>query len=70
MCRMPKILLTIHSGRLENFRINAYFDFSFRVRQFPFNPGHLTFFSAPRLIKGPFEAGFTVIIIIIILTAL
>jgi hypothetical protein len=45
-----------------------------RVRQHPFNPGHLTSFSAPksrdlkifpfktgfRLIKGPFKAGFTV----------
>jgi hypothetical protein len=45
-----------------------------RVRQYPFNPGYLTLFSAPKsrdlkifpfktdflLIKGPFKAGFTV----------
>jgi len=58
----------MHSGRLENFRIKAYFDFRFRVRQFPFNPGYLTFVSAPvsrdtkyfRLRQIPFKAGFTV----------
>jgi hypothetical protein len=68
MYRMPKILQTMHSGRLEFFRIKAYFDFRFRVRQFPFNPGYLTFFEPQshgtwkyfRLIKGPLKAGFTV----------
>jgi len=38
----------MHSGRLEIFRIKAYFDFRFRVRQFPFNPGYLTSVSAPK----------------------
>jgi hypothetical protein len=38
---------TMHSGRLEIFHINAYFDFRFRVREFPFNPGYLTSVSAP-----------------------
>jgi len=28
-------------ARLHIFRIKAYFDFRFRVRQFPFNPGYL-----------------------------
>jgi hypothetical protein len=64
----------MHSGRLEIFCIKAYFYFRFRVRQFPFNPGYLTSFSAPkswdlkifpfktnfRLVKGSFKAGFTV----------
>jgi hypothetical protein len=64
----------MHSGRLEIFRIKAYFDFLFRVREFPLNPGNLTSFSTPksrdmkifpfktnfRLIKGPFMADFTV----------
>ena len=35
-------------ARLEIFRINAYFDFRFRVRQFPFNPGYLTSVSASK----------------------
>jgi hypothetical protein len=65
----------MHSGRLEIFRLTAYFDFRFRVRQYPFSPGYLTSFSAPksrdlkifpfktdfRLIKGPFKAGFIVL---------
>jgi hypothetical protein len=38
----------MHSGRLEIFHIKAYFDFRFYVRQFPFNPGYLTSFSAPK----------------------
>jgi hypothetical protein len=38
----------MHSGRLEIFRIKAYFDFRFRVRQFPLNPGYFTSFSAPK----------------------
>ena len=38
----------INSGRLEIFRIKAYFDFPFRVREFPFNPEYLTFVSAPK----------------------
>jgi hypothetical protein len=63
----------MHSGKLETFRIKAYFDSRFRVRQF--NPGCLTSFSAPksrglkifpfktnfRLIKRLFKAGFTVL---------
>ena len=28
--------------------MKAYFDFVFRVRQFPFNPGYLTSVSAPK----------------------
>jgi hypothetical protein len=65
---------TMHSERLESFRLNAYFDFRFRVRQFPFNPGYLTSVSAPKsrdmkifpfktfyLVKGPFNSGFTVV---------
>jgi len=39
---------TLHSGRLEIFRIKAYFDFRFRARQYPFNPGYLTSVSAPK----------------------
>jgi len=35
-------------ARLEIFRIKVYFDFRFRVRQFPFNPGHLTSVSASK----------------------
>jgi len=42
-----KFFQTMHSGRLEIFRIMAYFDFRFRVRQFPFNPGYLTSVSTP-----------------------
>jgi hypothetical protein len=71
---MSKILLNDHSGRLDIFRIKAYFDLRFRIRQFQFNPGYLSSFSAPKsrylkifpfktnfhLIKGPFKAGFTV----------
>ena len=62
------------TARLEIFRIKAYYDFRFRVRQFPFNPGYLTSVSASksrdikifpfktnfRLIQGPFKTGFTV----------
>jgi hypothetical protein len=69
-----KFFQTMHSRRLEIFRMTAYFDSRFRVRQFPFNPGYLISFSAPnspdlkifpfktnfRLIKGPFKTGFTV----------
>ena len=66
----------MHSERLEIFRIKAYFDFRFRVRRFPFNPGYLTSVSAPKprdikifpfktnsvLLKVPFKAGFTVLV--------
>ena len=38
-----KFFQMTHSGRLEIFRIKAYFNFRFRVGQF--NPGYLTCFS-------------------------
>jgi hypothetical protein len=41
--------LSMHSRRLEIFYIKAYLDFCFNVRPFPFNPGYLTSFSAPKL---------------------
>jgi hypothetical protein len=47
MYGMPKFFQTMRSGRLEIFRIKVYFDFSFRVSQFPFNPGYLTSLSVP-----------------------
>jgi hypothetical protein len=33
---------------MEIFRIKAYFDFCFRVRQFPFNPVYFTSVSASK----------------------
>ena len=48
MYRMPKVLLNDAFRKTGNFRIKAYFDFRFRVRQFPFNPGCLTSVSAPK----------------------
>ena len=48
MYRMLEILPNDAFRRLEIFRIKAYFDFRFRVRQFPFNPGFLTSVSAPK----------------------
>jgi hypothetical protein len=41
----------MHSGRLEIFRMKAYFDFRFRVRQFLFNQRCLTSFSAPKSLQ-------------------
>jgi len=48
MYRMPKVLSNDAFRKAENFRIKAYFDFRFRVRQFPFNPGYLASVSAPK----------------------
>jgi hypothetical protein len=49
MYRMPKTLLSDAFRKTGNFYIKAYLDFLFRVRQFAFNPGYLTSFSAPKL---------------------
>ena len=48
MYRMPKVLPNDTFRKTGNFRIKAYFDFRFRVRQFPFNPGYFTSVSAPK----------------------
>jgi len=48
MYRIPKVLPNDAFRKTENFRIMAYFDFRFRVREFPFNPGYLTSVSAPK----------------------
>jgi len=48
MYRMPKILPNDAFRKTGNFRIKAYSDFRFRVREFPFNPGYLTSVSAPK----------------------
>ena len=48
MYRMPKVLPNDAFQKTGNFRIKAYFDFRFRVRQFLFNPGYLTSVSAPK----------------------
>ena len=48
MDRMPKVLPNDAFRKTGNFRIRAYFDFRFRVKDFPFNPGYLTFVSAPK----------------------
>jgi hypothetical protein len=48
MYRMPKVLPNDAFQKTVNFHIKAYFDFLFRVRQFPFNPGYLTFVSAEK----------------------
>ena len=45
---MPKVLPNDAIRKTGNFRINAYFDFRFRVRQFPSNPGYLKSVSAPK----------------------
>ena len=45
---MPKVLPNDAFRKTGNFRIKAYFDFRFLVRQFPFNPGYLTSLSAPK----------------------
>jgi len=44
--RMPKVLPNDAFRKTGNFRIKAYFDLRFRVREFPFNPGYLTSVSA------------------------
>jgi hypothetical protein len=43
---MPKVLPNDAFRKTGNFRIKAYFDFRFRLREFPFNPGYLTSVSA------------------------
>jgi hypothetical protein len=43
-----KFFQTMHSEKLDIFRIKAYFDFHFRIRQFPFNPRYLTSVSVPK----------------------
>jgi len=48
MYRMPKVLPNDAFRKTGNFRIKGYFDFSFHVREFPFNPGYLTSVSAPK----------------------
>jgi hypothetical protein len=48
MYRVPKVLPNDAFRKTGNFRIKAYFDFRFRVREFPFNPGYLTSVSAPK----------------------
>ena len=48
MYRMPKVLPNDAFRKTGNFLIEAYFDFRFRVREFPFNPRHLTSVSAPK----------------------
>jgi hypothetical protein len=48
MYRVPKVLPNDAFRKTGNFRIKAYFDFRFRVRQFPSNPGYLTSVSAPK----------------------
>jgi hypothetical protein len=48
MYRMPKVLPNDAFQKTGNFRIKTYFDFQFRVRQFPFNPGYLTSVSATK----------------------
>ena len=48
MYRMSKVLPNDAFRKIGNFSIKAYFDFRFRVRQFPFNPGYLTSVSAPK----------------------
>jgi hypothetical protein len=48
MYRMPEVLPNVAFRKTGNFRIKAYFDFRFRVREFPFNPGYLTSVSAPK----------------------
>jgi hypothetical protein len=45
---MPKVLPNDASQKTGNFHIKAYFDFLFRVRQFPANPGYLISVSAPK----------------------
>ena len=45
---MPKVLPNDAFRKTGNFRIKAYFDFRFHVRQFPFNPGYITSVSAPK----------------------
>jgi hypothetical protein len=47
MYGMPKVLPNDAFRKTGNFCIKAYFDFRFRVGQFPFNPGYLTSVSAP-----------------------
>jgi hypothetical protein len=44
---MPKVLPNDAFRMTGNFRIKAYFDFLFHVRQFLFNPDYLTSISAP-----------------------
>jgi hypothetical protein len=46
MYRMPKFLPNDAFRKTGNFHIKAYFDFGFRIRQFPSNPGYLTSVSA------------------------
>ena len=48
MYRMPKVLPNDAFRKTGNFRIKVYFDFRFRVRVFPFNPGYLTSLLAPK----------------------
>ena len=48
MYRMPKVLPNDAFRKTGNFRIKAYFDFRFRIREFPFNPRYLTSVLAPK----------------------
>ena len=48
MYRMAKFLPNDAFRKTGNFRIKAYFNFRFRVRQFPSNPGYLKSVSAPK----------------------
>jgi hypothetical protein len=48
MYRMPKVLPNDAFRKTGNFRIKVHFDFRFRIRDFPFNPGYLTSVSASK----------------------
>ena len=48
MYRMPKVLPKDAFRKTGSFRIKAYFDFRFRVRQFSSYPGYLTSVSDPK----------------------
>jgi hypothetical protein len=48
MYRMLKVLPNDAFRKTGNFRIEAYFDLRFVIRQFPSNPEYLTYVSAPK----------------------